>query len=172
MVSVLWHSFGRLILICMTTFLLACEDGENWMMRERNLAKLTTGVATEEEIVRIMGTPADTWFNPDSTRTLSYPMGPEGIHTWMVTVSIGGILQDREQVLTDAKFQQIPIGATREEVRRILGKPKSVVQFKRMNEEVWDWKYRHVHEDRLFNVHFDMTSGKVVRTSFSEIFTR
>jgi hypothetical protein len=44
-----------------------------------------------------------------------------------------------------------------------------VVQFARKNEEVWDWKYHYVHEDRLFNVHFDITTKQVVRTSISEI---
>jgi len=43
------------------------------------------------------------------------------------------------------------------------------VPFARKQEEVWDWKYLYVHEERLFNVHFDMQTGKVVRMSISEI---
>jgi hypothetical protein len=59
-----------------------------------------------------------------------------------------------------------------DEVRRMLGRPRSVVQFSRKNEEVWDWKYRYVHEERLFNVHFDIDTKKVVRTSISEMLGR
>jgi hypothetical protein len=53
----------------------------------------------------------------------------------------------------------------------MLGKPRSVVQFKRKNEEVWDWRYISRHEQRLFNVHFDITSGNVTGTSHSDILT-
>jgi hypothetical protein len=51
------------------------------------------------------------------------------------------------------------------EVRRMLGRPRTVIPFPRKNEEVWDWRYLNGTTVRLFNVHFDMNSGKVVRTS-------
>jgi outer membrane protein assembly factor BamE (lipoprotein component of BamABCDE complex) len=56
---------------------------------------------------------------------------------------------------------------SRDEVRRLLGKPRTVAQFKLKNEEVWDWLYLDRTEQRLFNVHFDMASGKVTGTSTS-----
>jgi hypothetical protein len=59
-------------------------------------------------------------------------------------------------------------GMSRDEVRRMLGKPRSIAQFKLKNEEVWDWRYQDLTVPRLFNVHFDMTSGKVNGTSSSD----
>lgn len=56
-----------------------------------------------------------------------------------------------------------------DEVRRMFGRPRTVMQFKLKNEEVWDWRYRSNGTARFFNVHFDITSGKVVRTSSSDV---
>lgn len=162
---------GRLSGLFVALLLLACE-GESDPMRELALQKLQVGVATEAEVTNIMGKPVFRWENPDSTITLEYPMGPQGVRTWMASVSLNGVLVGLDQVLTDDNFKRIVPGMAQEDVRRMLGKPQSVVQFKRNNEEVWDWKYQHGHEARFFNVHFDMNTKVVQKTSFSEIFNR
>lgn len=172
MQTVLSRIVGRLTALCVVVMLLACDGSGDWMMRERNLVKLQVGVATEADVKKIMGWPNEIWKNPDNTRTLSYPMGPQGVNTWMVNVSLNDIVTSVTQVLTEENFGTITPGMTEDEIRRLLGKPKSVVQFKRLNEEVWDWKYRNVYEERFFNVHFDINTRRVVKTSYSEIFNR
>ncbi len=172
MLTVFCHILSRLTALCVAVMLLGCNFNGDWMMRERNLTKLQVGVATEADVIKTMGHPEKVWKNADSTRTLEYPMGPEGIHTWMVSVSLNGILTSVIQVLTEEDFAGIASGMTQDDVRRRLGRPKSVVQFKRKGEEVWDWKYKNVYEERFFNVHFDIKSGLVAKTSFSEIFNR
>lgn len=172
MQTLLTRILSRLTVLCVAVMLLACDFNGDSMLRERNLAKLQVGMATEADVTKVMGTPGRVWHNPDSTRTLEYPMGPMGIHTWMVTLSLNGILTSVDQVLTEDNFDTINAGMTHEQISRLLGKPKSIVQFKRKDEEVWDWKYKNVYEERLFNVHFDIKTGLVVKTSYSEIFTR
>jgi hypothetical protein len=172
MQTVLCRILSRLTAACVAVMLLACDFNGDWMMRERNLIKLQIGIATEADVTKIMGQAEKVWHNADSTRTLVYPMGPEGVHTWMVNVSLNGILTEVNQVLTEDNFNKVNVGMTHDEISRLLGKPKSVVQFKRKGEEVWDWKYKNVYEERFFNVHFDISSGLVLKTSYSEIFQR
>lgn len=172
MQTVFSRILSRITVLCVAAMLLACDFNGDWMMRELKLSKLQVGIATETEVVGIMGKPDQVWHNDDHSKTLVYPMGPEGVHTWMVDVSSAGFVRAIRQVLDETNFEQIVPAMTHEQVRHLFGKPRSVTQFKRKGEEVWEWKYKNVYEERLFNVHFDISTGLVVRTSYSEIFNR
>src|SRR5450830_982819 len=147
--------------------LLGCDRDGN-PLQEFGMDKLNKGISTEAEVRGVMGQP-DSVREAGGVRTLEYPKGPQGVRTWMFQIGADGKLSDYQQVLTDDNFGKIHKGMTREQVRNLLGRPRTVVPFARKKEEVWDWKYLHVHEERLFNVHFDMDTGKVVRMSISEI---
>lgn len=153
---------------CAALFTFGCDRNGN-PIEEFGLDKLGKGVSTEADVRTIMGQPDSVREAADGGRTLEYPKGPQGVRTWMFYIAADGKLRDYELVLTDDNFKKVQPGMTREEVRNMLGRPRSVVPFKRKGEEVWDWKYMHVHEERLFNVHFDMETGKVVQLSISEI---
>ncbi|MRT31335.1 MULTISPECIES: outer membrane protein assembly factor BamE domain-containing protein [Herbaspirillum] len=148
--------------------LFGCDRNGN-PIEEFGLDKLQKGVSSEADVRGVMGQPDTVWEDGGGARTLEYPKGPEGIRTWMFRIGASGTLIDYTQVLTQEHFDTIRPGMTTEQIRREFGRPRSVVQFARKNEEVWDWKYHYVHEDRLFNVHFDITTKQVVRTSISEI---
>lgn len=133
------------------------------------LEKLTKGVSTEADVRAAMGEPAAVWPEGNGARTLEYPKGPEGNRTFMVDVDAGGVLHDWKQVLTPENFATIAPGMTRDEVRRKLGRPRTVANFPLKNEEVWDWRYQaSPGEDKFFNVHFDRGNNRVVRVSESE----
>lgn len=133
------------------------------------LEKLTKGVSTEADVRAAMGEPEAVWPGSDGVRTLEYPKGPAGHRTFMIDIDAGGVLRDWRQVLTPENFATIEAGMTRDEVRRKLGKPRTVVTFPLKNEEVWDWRYQaSPGEDKFFNVHFDRGSNRVVRVSESE----
>ena len=58
--------------------------------------------------------------------------------------------------LKDESFMPVKPGTTKDEVRRLLGKPISEATFRRLNEEVWD--YRHLHGTTfvyITEIHFD-----------------
>ena len=148
--------------------MLGCDRHGN-PVEELGLDKLQKGISSEADVRAVMGAPDTVWDDGGGARTLEYPKGPEGVRTWMFAIGASGILRDYAQVLTQAHFDTIVPGMSADQVRRQLGRPRSVMRFERKNEEVWDWKYRHVHEDRLFNVHIDLTTRNVVRTSISEI---
>jgi outer membrane protein assembly factor BamE (lipoprotein component of BamABCDE complex) len=150
-----------LYLLAMVAALLmfGCDKQGN-PIQEFGLDKLEKGVSTEGDVRTVMGQPDTVRDEADGTRTLEYPKGPEGTRTWMFTIDQSGKLRDYTQVLTEEKP-----GMSKDDVRRMLGRPRTIVPFPRKNEEVWDWRYLSGTSARLFNVHFDMTSGKVVRTS-------
>jgi hypothetical protein len=116
----------------------------------------------------VMGRPEIVLEEENGERTLQYPKGPEGARTWEFTIDKAGSLKDYRQLLTEANFARITPGISKDEVRRLLGKPRSIAQYKLKNEEAWDWRYLNGATTRLFNVHFDMSTGKVTQTSTSD----
>ena len=148
--------------------MLGCDRNGN-PIEEFGLDKLSKGVSTEAEVRTVMGQPDTVWEEEDGRRTLEYPKGPQGVRTWMFSIAADGRMLDYTQVLTAENFAKVVPGMSNDEVRRLLGRPRTIVPFKRKNEEVWDWRYQNINEPRLFNVHFDMDSHKVVATSHSEI---
>ena len=165
--------FRHGLLAAGVALLLAACDRQGNPIQEFGLDKLQQGISTEGDVRTVMGRPDTVWEDDDGARTLEYPKGPEGARTWMFRIDPSGKLQRYEQVLTLANFGRIQPGMSRDEVRRLLGRPRSVAQYKRKNEEVWDWKYQDGHsEPSLFNVHFDMSSGRVTQTSNSELGNR
>lgn len=157
----------RLFMAAAAVLVLGC-DQQGRPIDEFGLDRLTRGVSSEGDVHAIMGRPETVWEDEDGTRVLQYPKGPEGPRTWEFRIDSSGKLTDYRQILNEETFARIKAGLGKDEVRRILGKPRSVVQFKLKNEEVWDWLYQDTTAPRLFNVHFDMTSGKVTRISTSD----
>ena len=155
-------------------FALACAlalggcDQSGRPIQEFGLDKLAKGVSTESDVRGVMGQPDTVWEQEDGARTLEYPKGPEGVRTWMFDIDRSGKLSDYRQVLSEATFGAIRPGMSRDEVRRMLGRPKSVAEYRLKNEEVWDWRYLDpTNTPRFFNVHFDKGTGRVTQTSSS-----
>lgn len=150
----------------------AC-DREGRPVGELGLTRLEAGVSGESDVRLIMGEPETVYEEDDGTRILEYPKGPEGARTWMFRIDGNGKLRQYRQVLTEENFAKVQPGMSKADVRWLLGKPRTIVPFKRLNEEVWDWRFLSVNPAvQLFNVHFDMTTGKVKRTSMSDDRTR
>lgn len=149
-------------------FLLVACDRQGKPIEEFGLDKLARGVSSEADVRMVMGQPDIVYEEDDGRRTLEYPKGPQGARTWMFAIGKDGKLTDYWQALTPENFARIQPGMSRDDVRRLLGKPRHVVQFKNRNEEVWDWRFLDGVDTRLFNVHFDLGSGKVTQTSTSD----
>jgi len=148
-------------------FALGC-DQQGRPIEEFGLEKLARGVSSEGDVRAVMGLPDTVREEVDGTRLLEYPKGPEGHRTWFFVIDQHGKLKDYHQVLTEQNFARIQAGLSKDVVRRMLGRPLSVTPFPRKNEEVWDWRYMDsTMTPRLFNVHFDLDSGRVVDTSAS-----
>lgn len=133
------------------------------------IEKLTKGVSTEADVRAAMGEPDTIWEEGDGARTFEYPKGPSGHRTWMITLDAHGTVRDWRQTLTPENFARVHSGMSKDEVRRLLGKPRSSVDFPLKNETVWDWRYLESGStEKIFNVHFDRDSGRVTGTSVSD----
>jgi outer membrane protein assembly factor BamE (lipoprotein component of BamABCDE complex) len=160
----------RHAILLASTFLAFACDKQGRPIEEFGLDKLAKGISSESDVRMVMGQPDTVWEEEDGSRTLEYPKGPEGVRTWVFTIDNTGKMQDYRQVLTEENFARIRPGMSKDEVRRMLGKPRTIAQYKLKNEEAWDWRYRPSTspDPRFFNVHFDMGSGRVTYTSSSD----
>ena len=164
--------FIRYLLAAIIAVTSAACDQNGRPVEQFGLDKLAKGISTEGEVRTVMGLPEIVWEEENGERLLEYPKGPEGARTWSFKIGADGKLADYKQLLTQENFSAIKVGMSRDDVRWLLGKPRSIVQFPLKNEEVWDWRYLESNpEQRLFNAHFDITSKRVTSTSSSDIRT-
>ena len=131
-----------------TVFALGCDQQGNFS-EEPALSKLAKGISSEGDVRNAMGKPDTVWEEENGERVLEYPRGPNGVKTWMFDIGRDGKLRDWRQVLTEESFKRVRPGMSMDEVRRLLGRPRSTVQFRNRNEEVWDWLYQEGGTRRL-----------------------
>jgi outer membrane protein assembly factor BamE (lipoprotein component of BamABCDE complex) len=148
-----------LAFVC-AVFALGCDQQGNFS-EEPALSKLAKGISSEGDVRNAMGKPDTVWEEENGERVLEYPRGPNGVKTWMFDIGRDGKLRDWRQVLTEDSFKRVRPGMSMDEVRRLLGRPRSTVQFRNRNEEVWDWLYQEGGTRRLFQVHFDIGTRQV-----------
>ena len=131
--------------------------------------ELRPGISTTAEVIDKMGRPTMEW-QEGADKVWEYPFTPEGTRNYMLTIGPDGILKAMEQVLTPENFARVQQGMTREQIRRLLGKPASVQFFELKQEEAWEWKEHTplLSSDMRFNVYFS-NSGQVTRTGRHEI---
>ena len=140
--------------------LVGCDTG---------ISRLKPGVSTATEVRSIMGNPTFEWKEPDGSTTWEFARGPEGVVTYMVDLGPDNVLRAIRQVLTEQYFAKIEPGASRDAVRKLIGKPGQTMPFPNLQEEVWSWRFEQSHGNPwFFNVHF-APDGTVKRTTQQKI---
>src|SRR5262249_60441994 len=123
--------------------------------------------ASADEVRRTLGPPALELANPDGSRQLAYPKGYYTGQTIMVHVGQDGLVKGSEQVLDEDHFYRIVPGLTRDDVLRPLGPPLETMEFARLQQVAWDYRYRDIWGyDAILSVMFDLNGivvGKVTR---------
>ncbi len=127
------------------------------------LPEIKPGVTTAVEVRAKMGNPGFEFTNDDGTVTWEYTRQPAGVHCYMITLGPDQVVRKLEQVLNEGNYAKAREGMTRDEIRRLLGKPANRMVFDNLREEVWEWKIEGVpaNQPTFFNVHFDTGSGMV-----------
>ena len=87
-----------------------------------NFAALPAGTPSQQVQAKL-GAPGTVWKNSDGSEVWEYPYGPLGRQTFMVTVGPDRAVREVHQVLSDEYFSKVRAGMSRDEVRRLLGKP-------------------------------------------------
>ena len=127
-----------------------------------NFSAISPGDSAPTVEARV-GAPGSVWKNADGSEVWEYPSGPSGVQTFMIDIGPDRTVRAVRQVLREEYFSKVVPGMSRDEVRRLLGRPKELWYFPARDEEVWTWRYLEVNY-RLFNVLFDHTSGAVRST--------
>ncbi len=127
-----------------------------------NLTGVTSGMPAQQVQAKL-GAPETVRKNADGSEVWEYPGGPLGRQTYMVTLGSDHAVREVHQVLNDEYFSRVSVGMSRDEVRRLLGKPGETMVFGARDEEVWSWRYQQ-QNPMFFNVLFDRTVGTVRTT--------
>lgn len=120
--------------------------------------------ATESELRARMGEPTGRHALPQGS-LVEYARGPMGKHTYMVELDVAGRVVGWKQVLTEANFDAVVVGAAQADVRRQLGRPSESRTGWRGVGEVWSYRYDTVF-CRWFQVW--LVEGRVRETSYGE----
>jgi SmpA/OmlA family protein len=85
---------------------------------------LVPGQSTEADVRAAMGAPRDSRVDSNGDRIWEYPTGPEGFTNYAVRMGPDGRVKDVTQLVTEEQLDKIVVGkTTRDEVRRLLGRP-------------------------------------------------
>jgi hypothetical protein len=110
-----------------------------------------------------VGKPVTVWTNPDGSELWQYPQGFYATQTFVITMGADHRVKQVDQVLSEPYFSKIAIGMSRDDVFRVLGRPREVWKFPARDEETWTWRYYDTNY-MFFNVLFDRTAGTVRKT--------
>ena len=123
------------------------------------------GVTTGTEVLQRMGPANHVWPEPDGGATWEYVWGRPG--TYMIGVDSAGMVRSIDQVLSEKYFHRVRSGMTPEQVRRAMGPPWQILDFARVHETVWDYRYSDAwNYPSVFSVIFDQSG--VVKTTVNQ----
>jgi len=124
---------------------------------------LRTG-ASLDEVIASLGAPTARYAQVSGER-VEFARGPYGKHTFMLDFDAQGKLRSWEQVLTEAKFNTVRMGETRDEVLLALGHPAESKSLPVQGRTLWSYRYDAAF-CKWFQVGLDSTTGKVVDTGY------
>jgi hypothetical protein len=111
--------------------------------------------ALRAEVRARLGPPTATYPLPAGERLL-YSELPAGFAAYHLDFDASGRLVRSEQVLTQARFENIPTGVwTRADVQQTFGAPLRVERVARFEGDIWTYRFRQNSDPRLAHVHLD-----------------
>lgn len=126
--------------------------------------KLVEDVSTEADVRRLFGQPRTVTIAADGTRTLEYPLQPEGFANYVMVIGPDGKLKSLRQLLNPDNFAKVLPGMDRDAVFGLLGPAAKERRFELKRETLIEWRFRDGQTAKMFGVTFD-DSGKVVSTA-------
>lgn len=124
-----------------------------------NFSAIAPGDSAQSVADRV-GKPPTVWKNSDGSELWQYPQGYYATQTFIVTVDPDQRVREIHQALSEEYFSQVQAGMSRDDVYRLLGRPREVWYFPPRDEEVWVWRYYDTTY-MFFNVLFNRTKNAV-----------
>ncbi len=150
-----------LLLLALAASLAACA----------NLTAVTSGMPAQQVQAKL-GAPETVRKNADGSEVWEYPGGPLGIQTYMVTLGSDRAVREVHQVLSNEYISKLHVGMSRDEVRRLLGRPRDIGFSGLNDEEIWSWRYREARVRNMeLYVQFDRPTGTLKSISRFQIDT-
>ena len=122
---------------------------------------LGTSVADAQ---RSLGAPTGQYPLADGGTRLEYGRAPYGQQTWMFDFDARGGFTQATQVLTEARFNRIPKGMTRDELLTTLGHPSQQSVIGLLRQTVWSYRFAG-HFCQWFQVGIN-AAGRVADTGY------
>lgn len=111
--------------------------------------------ALRADVVARLGVPTASFPLPGGERLL-YSELPAGFAAYNLDFDASGRLVRNEQVLTQARFENLPVGVwTAADVQRTFGAPLRVERVARFEGDIWTYRFRQNSDLRLAHVHLD-----------------
>jgi hypothetical protein len=120
---------------------------------------------SEADVRARMGEPTGRYPLPGGGSKVEYARGPMGKHTYMIELDAGGRVQGWQQVLTEANFNTVTIGAPQADVRNLLGRPSETRVGWRGVGQVWSYRYESLF-CRWFQVW--LVDGRVREANYAD----
>ena len=98
---------------------------------------LAPGRTTLPQVIERMGEPSMAWSGQDGSLQLEFSRLPGGNGNFMAWIGRDGVLQRLDQVLTVENVGRLERGMSRDQVRRLLGRPARVDR--PVTVEIWHW---------------------------------
>ncbi|MEM5460795.1 hypothetical protein VSR69_39155 [Paraburkholderia phytofirmans] len=113
--------------------------------------------ADQSVLVARLGKPKETYDLPNGGKRLMWPTQPMGTTTTAADVDASGKVISIRQVLQDNEFHRAEVGKwTRDDVLVNFGRPFETSYFKRMDREVWSYRYLENNiEHLIYHFYFD-----------------
>ncbi|RKT14008.1 hypothetical protein B0G69_7228 [Paraburkholderia sp. RAU2J] len=111
----------------------------------------------EQAIIAKLGPPKETYDLPNGGKRLMWPTQPMGTTTTAVDLDASGNTTGVRQVLQENEFYRAEVNKwTRNDVLVAFGRPFERAHFKRMDREVWSYRYMENNiYHMIFNFYFD-----------------
>ena len=107
------------------------------------------------EVIARQGPPTAVVALPSGERLL-YSELPAGFAAYNLDFDASGRLVRNEQVLTQTRFETIPVGTwTAADVQGTFGPPLRVERVARFDGDIWTYRFRQNSDPRLAHVHLD-----------------
>ncbi len=126
--------------------------------------KLVEDVSTEADVKRLFGQPRTVTVGADGSRTLEYPLQPQGYANYVMVIGPEGKVTSVRQLLNPDNFAKVLPGMDRDTVHKMLGPHARARKFELKKEELVEWRFREGQTARIFEVTFDY-AGQVLRTA-------
>ena len=113
--------------------------------------------ADQSELVARLGPPKETYDLPNGGKRLLWPTQPMGMTTTAADIDASGKVLSVRQVLQDKEFNRAQVDKwTRNDVLVNFGRPFETAYFKRMDREVWSYRYLENNiEHLIYHFYFD-----------------